>query len=88
VQVTLTDGVTLPHCLENCREAVRLNSLESEVRVQPLSWGFFTQQTLRLRNCLDLVIGSDLFFDPDVFEPLVVTIRYPVPVPLNLKPKY
>lgn len=73
--MTLTDSVSLPHCLENCLEAIRLNSLESVVRVQGLAWGLFTEETLRLKNSLDLVIGSDLFFDPDVFEPLVVTIR-------------
>ena len=73
--MTLTDDVSLPHCLENCREATRLNGLQSAVAVQGLSWGFFTEDTLGLKNCLDLVIGSDLFFDPEVFEPLVVTIR-------------
>lgn len=46
------------------------------MKVQPLSWGTFTSNTLRLRNCVDLVIGSDLFFDPDVFEPLVVTVSW------------
>ena len=25
---------------------------------------------------LDFIIGSDLFFDPDVFEPLLITISY------------
>jgi predicted nicotinamide N-methyase len=75
-KVTLTDDVSLSHCLENCREATRLNGLESEVAVQGLSWGFFTKDTLGLKNSLDLVIGSDLFFDPVVFEPLLVTIRY------------
>lgn len=33
-------------------------------------------ETLRLKNSVDLVIGSDLFFDPDVFEPLVVTVSW------------
>lgn len=75
-KVRLTDDVRLPHCLENCREAIRLNGLQSEVVVEGLSWGLFTQDTLRLKNCLDLLIGSDLFFDPDVFEPLVVTISW------------
>jgi len=75
-KVILTDSLSLPHCIENCEEGVRLNNLESSVEVQPLSWGTFTSNTLRLRNCVDLVIGSDLFFDPDVFEPLVVTVSW------------
>ena len=41
-----------------------------------MSWGLFTTQLLKLKNKLDLVIGSDLFFDPDVFEKLVFTIKW------------
>ena len=72
----LSDSVTLPHCLNNCREAVKLNKLEDQVAVIPLSWGLITTQLLRLRNKLDWVIGSDLFFDPEVFEKLIFTIKW------------
>jgi len=75
-KVILTDCLSLSHCLENCREGIRLNQLEQTVNVQPLTWGTFTRQTLRLRNSVDFVLGSDLFFDPDVFEPLLVTISW------------
>ena len=34
-QVTLSDSLLLPHCLENCREAARCNDLEQQVKV---SW--------------------------------------------------
>jgi len=74
--VTLSDSVTLPHCVKNCQEAVRLNSLEEKVKVIPLSWGLVTSKLLQLRNKLDWVIGSDLFFDPDVFESLIVTVKW------------
>ena len=74
--VTLSDSVTLPHCVKNCKEAVRLNSLEDRVQVVPLSWGLVTSKLLQFRNKLDWVIGSDLFFDPEVFEPLIVTIKW------------
>jgi len=75
-EVTLTDSVTAPHCLDNCREAARINGLEDKVKVVGLSWGFFTTASFKLANCLDYIIGSDLFFDPEVFEPLLVTIRW------------
>jgi len=75
-RVTLTDSVTSPHCLDNCRQAVELNSLQESVTVLPLSWGLVTSSYFTLVNCLDFVIGSDLFFDPEVFEPLLVTVRW------------
>lgn len=74
--VTLSDSVTLPHCVKNCKEAVRLNSLEDRVQVVPLSWGLVTSKLLKFRNKLDWVIGSDLFFDPEVFESLIVTVKW------------
>ena len=72
----LSDSVTLPHCVNNCKEAVKLNSLEDQVSVIPLSWGLITTQLLKLKNKLDWVIGSDLFFDPEVFEKLIFTIKW------------
>jgi len=74
--VTLSDSVTSPQCVTNCKEAVKLNNLQDKVKVIPLSWGLFTSQLLKMKNKLDLVIGSDLFFDPDVFEKLVFTIKW------------
>jgi len=74
--VTLSDSVSLPHCVQNCKEAVGLNNLEESVKVIALSWGFVTTALLGLRNKLDLIVGSDLFFDPSVFEALIVTIKW------------
>jgi len=75
-KVILTDSLKLPHCIQNCEEGVQLNSLSESVSVQPLTWGRFTSSTLKLRDSIDFVIGSDLFFDPEVFEPLVVTVSW------------
>lgn len=75
-QVTLSDSLLLPHCLENCREAARCNELEQQVKVIGLSWGLVTSSLLKLRSQLDWIIGSDLFFDPTVFEPLIVTVKW------------
>ena len=42
----------------------------------PLTWGLVTLSLLNLKDKLDWVIGSDLFFDPSVFEPLIVTVKW------------
>jgi len=75
-KVILTDSLRLPHCIQNCEEGVQLNSLSAKVTVQPLTWGRFTSSTIKLRDSIDFVIGSDLFFDPEVFEPLIVTVSW------------
>ena len=63
--------------MNNCREAVRLNQLEDKVSVIGLTWGSFdAADLLAFRNDLDYIIGSDLFFDPEVFEPLCVTLSF------------
>jgi len=74
--VTLSDNINSPNCLKNCREAVLANHLEGSVSVLPLSWGLVTSDLLKLRGSLDLVIGSDLFFDPSVFSPLLETVSW------------
>ena len=76
--MTLSDSVTSPTCVANCRESVSLNSLDTSarVRVVPLSWGLVTSRLLGLANKLDWVIGSDLFFDPEVFEKLIFTVKW------------
>jgi len=74
--VILSDNLASPQSLHNCREAVKLNDLQEKVEVVGLTWGLVTSSLLKLRNGVDLIIGSDLFFDPAVFEPLLVTIKW------------
>jgi predicted nicotinamide N-methyase len=40
-----------------------------------LTWGSYNEELFRFES-LDLILGSDLFFDPEVFEPLVETVAY------------
>lgn len=75
-QVTLSDSLVLPHTLDNCREAAKCNELQEKVQVIGLSWGITTTSLLKLRGKVDFIIGSDLFFDPSVFEPLIVTVKW------------
>ena len=41
-----------------------------------MTWGLVTLSLLNLKDKLDWVIGSDLFFDPGVFEKLIFTIKW------------
>ena len=42
-----------------------------------LTWGDYTEELFDIASSdLDFIIGSDLFFDPEVFEPLLITISY------------
>lgn len=75
-KVFLGDIATDENILNNCREAVKLNKLEDKVEVIGLSWGSYDPALLTFQNNLDYIIGSDLFFDPDVFDALCETLAF------------
>ena len=75
-QVFLSDIATDDNVLENCRQAVNINDLSDRVQVVGVTWGMVGTDTFKLCEKLDYVIGSDLFFDPSVFEQLCVTISF------------
>ena len=75
-QVTLSDDAWQVNTIKNILEAVKINHLqEPKVQVKGLTWGDYTEELFELTN-LDFIIGSDLFFDPEVFEPLLITIAW------------
>ncbi|KAL1131166.1 hypothetical protein AAG570_012403 [Ranatra chinensis] len=74
--VTLTESAVLPKSLEHVRHCCDANGLSpSQVRVVGLSWGLFLTTTFNL-GCIDLIIGSDCFYDPSVFEDIIVTVAF------------
>jgi predicted nicotinamide N-methyase len=79
-KVYLTDDAWQPNTLKNINEAVKINGLAEQfdrVQVKGLSWGDYTEELFDInQDKLDFVIGSDLFFDPTVFEPLLITISF------------
>lgn len=75
-RVWLSDDATAPNILNNCEEAVRLNGLEDKVKVIGIRWGSFDPDLFSFESHLDYIIGSDLFFDPEVFDPLCVTLSF------------
>lgn len=78
-KVFLTDDAWQENTLKNIREAVKINNFQdtSKVQVEGLTWGDYTEELFEIANAqLDFIIGSDLFFDPEVFEPLLITISF------------
>ncbi|XP_061568679.1 histone-arginine methyltransferase METTL23-like [Cololabis saira] len=70
--VILSDSADKPLCLENCRRSCAANGVR-DVLVLGLTWGHVSPALLSLPE-LDLVLGSDVFYDPDDFEDVVVTL--------------
>lgn len=72
--VILSDSAELPLCLENCRRSCVLNNL-SDVHVLGLTWGRASPELLSLPP-LDLILGSDVFYEPEDFEDVLVTVSF------------
>ncbi|XP_072298900.1 histone-arginine methyltransferase METTL23 [Eucyclogobius newberryi] len=84
--VLLSDSAELPQCLENCARSCRTNGLKvvpapgpgvpcSAVPVLGLSWGHVSPRLLSLPR-VDLILGSDVFYDPQDFESVLVTVAF------------
>ncbi|XP_050432382.1 uncharacterized protein LOC126840573 [Adelges cooleyi] len=74
--VTLTDDPRVPGTIKHIQKCCYMNGLYPEqIRVIGLPWGYFLRETLNL-GPIDLIIGSDCFYEPNLFEDLIVTISY------------
>ncbi|XP_058056907.1 histone-arginine methyltransferase METTL23 [Anopheles bellator] len=75
--VTLSDCSTLPKTLEHIHRCCRVNNLlpAKDIEIIGLTWGLFHDQALQL-GPVDLIIASDVFYDPSVFEEILVTISF------------
>lgn len=75
--VTLSDCSTLPKTLQHIQRCCRLNSLTpgKDIEVVGLTWGLFLDQIFQL-GPIDFIIGSDIFYDPSVFEDILVTVSF------------
>jgi len=74
--VTLTESAALPCSLQHLRRVCELNGLQTnQVRVVGLTWGLFLANTFTL-GPVDLIIGSDCFYEPSVFEDIIVTVAF------------
>lgn len=76
-KVTLSESATLPKSIAHTKRSCHLNNLviNQDIRVIGLTWGLFLDN-FELIGPLDLILGSDCFYDPSVFEDILVTISY------------
>lgn len=77
ITVTLSDSLTLPTTLKNIHQACLLNSLQpgKDIKVIGLSWGVLLNNIFTL-GPIDYIIASDVFYDPSVFEDILVTVSF------------
>ncbi|XP_034394789.1 methyltransferase-like protein 23 isoform X1 [Cyclopterus lumpus] len=73
-QVTLSDGAKTPLCLDNCRRSCEANGL-LDVGVLSLTWGEVSPELLLLPE-LDIILGSDVFYEPQDFEDVLLTVAF------------
>ncbi|KAL7297930.1 methyltransferase-like protein 23 isoform X1 [Trichogramma pretiosum] len=73
--VTLSDSATLPKSLQHLRRSCELNGVLPQVKIVGITWGLFLSSLINL-GPIDLIIGSDCFYDPTVFEDIIVTVAY------------
>lgn len=74
--VTLTDSAILPKSLQHVKRCCEVNSLlPSQVRVLGLTWGLFLGNIFTL-GPVDLILGSDCFYEPSIFEDIIVTVAF------------
>lgn len=75
--VTLTDSCTLPKSLAHISHCCQVNGLTpgKDIEVVGLSWGLLLKDNFKI-GPFDLIIGSDCFYDPAIFEEILVTIAY------------
>ncbi|XP_072795754.1 histone-arginine methyltransferase METTL23 isoform X1 [Vicugna pacos] len=71
-EVTLSDSSELPHCLEICRQSCQMNDLP-QVHVVGITWGHVSQDLLALPP-QDIILASDVFFEPEDFEDVLTTV--------------
>ncbi|KAK3520768.1 hypothetical protein QTP70_032334 [Hemibagrus guttatus] len=72
--VTLSDSAEIPLCLEHSRHCCEHNDLPG-VPVVGLTWGEISPE-LRSLTPVDIILGSDVFYEPEDFEDVLVTISF------------
>lgn len=74
--VIITDSAALPKTLQNIRQCVEANSIPLErVKIIGITWGLFLSQIFEL-GPVDLIIASDCFYEPLLFEDIVATVAF------------
>ncbi|KAI7864952.1 putative methyltransferase-domain-containing protein [Mucor mucedo] len=73
-QITMTD---LPHALDLIYQNRATNHLEGYTEIQALTWGNYDDvKTLLLKGPIDIIIASDVLYEPSSFSKLVQTLDW------------
>ncbi|XP_077107954.1 histone-arginine methyltransferase METTL23 isoform X1 [Ranitomeya variabilis] len=72
--VILSDSAALPQCIENGFRSCAQNNLIG-VPVIGLTWGEISPDLLTLPP-IDIILGSDVFYEPKDFEDILVTLHF------------
>ncbi|XP_067914230.1 histone-arginine methyltransferase METTL23-like isoform X2 [Heterodontus francisci] len=72
-RVILSDGAEIQNCLDNCRQSCQINNLD--VPVIGLTWGQISPDLVLLPQ-IDIILGSDVFYEPEDFEDVLTTVFY------------
>lgn len=75
-RVTISDSASLPKTLQHIHRVVQRNNLNlQQIKIIGITWGFFFNQLFELDD-IDLIIGSDCFYEPLLFEDIIVTVAF------------
>lgn len=75
--VTLSDSFLFPKSLAHIKRSCQLNNLTVNKNIQVIgfTWGLFLD-SLNSLGPIHCVLGSDCFYEPSVFEDILVTVSY------------
>ena len=75
--VVFTDSHSAASALDNCKRSAEDNDVPAgSFATKPLTWGLLSPGLLGSLTGFDFILGSDCFFDPEVFQKLVATVAY------------
>ncbi|KAL0278549.1 UNVERIFIED_CONTAM: hypothetical protein PYX00_000344 [Menopon gallinae] len=75
-RVTITDSAFYPQTLQHIHRVCVSNKLSPDkYQIIGITWGFFFKQLFELSD-IDLIIGSDCFYEPHLFEDILVTVAF------------
>lgn len=75
-KVTISDSALLPKTLQHIHQICQTNKLDPEnYQILGITWGYFFNQIFDLGD-IDLIIASDCFYEPLLFEDILVTVAF------------
>ncbi|XP_074647189.1 histone-arginine methyltransferase METTL23-like isoform X3 [Tubulanus polymorphus] len=70
----LSDGKAFSYARKNAQDSCELNNI-LDIPVLSITWGIFHPDILNI-GAVDIILGSDCFYDTKDFEDILVTVSY------------